>query len=123
MKQLKGFNFPNIFKGNAVEIIDGKESARTQLGLLIKSEVGEFKDDPGYGSNLPLLQYKPDGALTRDLIKDSIYDLQMFCPNLRDVRNSIQIEKHSPGVLKITVPMVIDTDQHLTTVSLFTEVE
>lgn len=120
---MKGFNFPNIFKGNAVEIIDGKESARTQLGLLIKSEVGEFKDDPGYGSNLPLLQYKPDGALTRDLIKDSIYDLQMFCPNLRYVRNSIQIEKHLPGVLKITVPMIIDTDQHLTTVSLFTEVE
>lgn len=120
---MKGFNFPNIFKGNAVEIIDGKESARTQLGLLIKSEVGEFKDDPGYGSNLPLLRHRPDSTLTRDLIKDSIYDLQMFCPNLRYVRNSIQIEKHSPGVLEITVPMIIDTNQHLTTVSLFTEVE
>ncbi len=109
---MNGFNFPVMFKGNAVDIIDGKEAVINQLSLLINSELFEFRYDPGYGSNVPMLRYKPDTPLTRDLLVDAIYDLLMFCPNITFSRNQIIIKKEKPAQYTITVPIYIDTADH-----------
>ena len=117
------FNFPKIFKGNSVDIITGKEAAVVQLGLLINSELFEFRYDPVYGSNLPLLRFKPDNQLTRDLIVDAIYDAQMFCPNIRFNRNQVKIEKIKPGQLLINVDATLDNNEFTTELQLLMEVE
>ena len=115
---MNGFNFPNIFKGNSVDIIDGKEAVIKQLSLLINSELFEFRYDPGYGSNVPLLRYKPDNQLTRDLVKDAIYDLLMFCPAITFLRSQIVIKKSRPGTYEVTVPVYIDAATHAVEIQL-----
>lgn len=120
---MNGFNFPKMFKGNGVDIISGKENVIKDLTLLLNSELFEFTDDPGYGSNLPLLRYRPDTPLNRDLIIDAIYDVQMFCPNVRFQRSHITVKKEKPGVLEIAVPLRIDNQNYITDVVLYVEAQ
>ena len=68
--------------------------------------------DPGYGSNVPLLRFKPDTPLNRDLLVDAIYDAQIFCPNLHFTRNQVEIQKSSPGVLDIYITATIDLNDY-----------
>lgn len=111
---MNGFNFPNIFKGNATDVITGKEAIIEQLSLLFNSELFEFRYDPGYGSNVPLLRFKPDTQLTRDLLTDAIYDSLMFCPSITFTRSQIQISKKEPGVYTVDVPIyMIDADYRI----------
>lgn len=109
---MDGFNFPNIFKGNAVDILKDKEAITTQLRLLFNSELFEFRYDPGYGSNVPLLRLRVDNQLTRDLLVDAIYDAQIFCPNLRFNRNQVEITKTEPGVLDISIAATLDLNDY-----------
>ena len=107
-----GFNFPNIFKGNAVDLISDKHAITNQLGLLFKSELFEFRFDPGYGSNVPLLRFKPEGQLTRDLLVDAVYDAQIFCPNLHFTRSQVEITKTKPGVLDVSISATLDLNNY-----------
>ena len=109
---MDGFNFPNIFKGNGVDILKDKEAITTQLKLLLNSELFEFRYDPGYGSNVPLLRLRVDNQLTRDLLIDAIYDAQIFCPNLRFNRNQVEITKTAPGVLEVSIAATLDLNDY-----------
>lgn len=120
---MNGFNFPTIFKGNGVDIVSGKECVVKDLTLLLNSELFEFRFDPGYGSNLPLLRYRPDTPINRDLLIDALYDVQMFCPNVHFDRNQIVIKKTKAGQLEFTVPVLIDNDTYETEVMLYVEAQ
>lgn len=120
---MNGFNFPKLFKGNSVDIISGKECVVKDLTLLLNSELFEFRYDPGYGSNLPLLRYRPDTPLNRDLLVDALYDVQMFCPNVRFDRSQITITKKEAGILEFAVPVLVDNQDHLTDVVLYVEAQ
>ena len=109
---MNGFNFPNIFKGNSVDIISDKQAVTNQLALLLNSELFELRYDPGYGSNVPLLRFKPDTQLNRDLLVDAIYDAQIFCPNIRFRRDQIEIKKTRPGVLDIYISATVDLNDY-----------
>lgn len=109
---MNGFNFPNIFKGNSVDIISDKQAVTNQLALLLNSELFELRYDPGYGSNVPLLRFKPDTQLNRDLLIDAIYDAQIFCPNIRFKRDQIEIKKTRPGVLDIYISAIVDLNDY-----------
>ena len=120
---MNSWDFPNIFsrKGNGVNIISGEEATSKNLNLLLKSELFEMKYDPGYGSNVPLLRFKPDNQLTRDLLIDAIVDAQIFCPNVRFNRNLVEIEKSAPATYRITVPVVVDNDDYETVVVVYVD--
>ena len=105
---MNGFNFPNLFKGNSVDVLTGKEAVTSQLALLLNSELFEMRYDPAYGSNVPLLRFKPDTPLNRDLLIDAIYDAQIFCPNIHFSRNQVEIVKTKPGVLDINITATVD---------------
>lgn len=109
---MDGFNFPNLFKGNGVDIIADKQAITTQLALLMNSELFEFRYDPGYGSNVPLLKFKPDTQLNRDLLVDAIYDTQIFCPNLHFNRSQVEITKTKPGVLDVNISATLDLNDY-----------
>lgn len=112
---IKGFDFPNIFTGgNAVSIISGKENVIKDLKLLFESETGEFRYDPGYGSNVKLLKYKPKNQLTLDLLVDAIVESQMFMPNVMFDRDSIKITFEKPGEISITISAIIDNNNYIT---------
>ena len=120
---MNSWDFPNIFsrKGNGVNIISGQAATSKNLNLLLKSELFEMKYDPGYGSNVPLLRFKPDNQLTRDLLIDAIVDAQIFCPNVRFNRNLVEIEKSAPATYRITVPVVVDNDDYETVVAVYVD--
>lgn len=117
----KSFDFPRIFRGNAVNIIEGRAAVIKQLQLLISSELFEFRFDPGYGSNLPLLKFRPKNKLTEDLIVDAVYELQNYCPNIRFDRSQVQVRYPEPAVIELTIPCVLDTDDYETDIVLYVE--
>lgn len=120
---MNGFNFPTMFSGNAVEIISDVQAVTTQLALLLNSELYEFRYDPGYGSNVPLLRLRPNSQLTLDLLTDAIYDAQIFCPNVHFSRNQIAITKSQPAQLDVTIDATIDNSIIPMTLQILLEAE
>lgn len=118
---MKGFDFPKMFSGNSVSIISGRDCIVKQLSLLLHSELYEFRYDPGYGSNVPLLRFRPDNRFTRDLLIDAIYDAQIFCPNIHFSRGQIVITKEGPATWRVHVPILMDTNDVVTDVILYLE--
>lgn len=117
------WNFPNIFKGNEVDLIEGREAAISDLQLLINSELFEFRFDPAYGSKLPMLLYKPKNQLTKDLIADACYEFQAFCPNIRFRRDQVITTYTEPGKATIYIPITIDNNNYTTDVLLYVEAQ
>lgn len=118
---MTGWNFPKIFNGNAVDVIEDAESATVDLQLLINSEIFEFRYDPAYGSNVPMLLFKPKSPLTRDLIVSACYELQNFCPNIRFKRDQVVVKYTTPGEAKIYIPVLIDNQTYTMDVILYAE--
>lgn len=118
---MKSFNFPRLFNGNSIDIIEGKECVFKNLSLLFQSELYEFRYDPGYGSNVPLLLFRTDTQLTRDLLVDSIFDAQIFCPNVIFDRSQVVITKQEPGVYRVYIPTVIATNDVINDLVIYLE--
>ena len=122
IKEVTGFNFPNIFKGgNSVSILQGKEDIIKDLKLLFESETREFRFDPGYGCNVKLLKYKPKNSLTINLLIDAIIETQMFMPNVMFDRNSVKISYIKPGQVNITISAIIGNNNYITELVILQE--
>lgn len=118
---MNSWNFPNIFKGSEVDIVSGAAGAISNLQLLINSELFEFRFDPAYGANVPLLLFRPKTKLTEDLLVDAIYELQNYCPNIRFDRNQVVITQLEPGRASIYIPAIIDNETYVTDILLYAE--
>ena len=118
---MNSWNFPNIFKGNGIDITVGKPAVILNLNLLINSELFEFRFDPSYGSNIPLLLFKTISKLNEDLLIDAVYELQNYCPNIRFNRDQVSITFKEPGKATIYIPATIDNENHITDIILYAE--
>lgn len=118
---MSSWNFPKIFKGNAVDVVEGAQAAISNMQLLINSELFEFRYDPAYGSNVPLLLFRPKTLLTKDLIVDAVYELQYYCPNIRFDRSQIVVNFKEPAKATIYIPAIIDNQDHITDIVLYAE--
>ena len=112
-----------MFSGNSIGIEEDKESIHTQFSLLTRSELYEFRYDPGYGSNVPLLLHKPANVVTEGLIQDALYDQQMFCPNVVFSRDQIVLEKTAPAQYKVNIQATIDLNAYVTDIQLLLDIE
>ena len=119
---MTGWAFPTLFTSNKVSIEEGKKAVTTQLSLLINSEIYEYRYDSGYGSNVPTIRYNVDNQLTRDLLTDAIYDVQIFCPNIIFSRNDVKIQKNSrAGEYEVYISAKIDTNDYIDTIQLLVD--
>lgn len=115
------WNFPRIFRHGKVDTVSGTQAAIVDFSLLIRSELFEFRYDPGYGSNVPTLLYRPANTVTEELLKDAFCDLQMFAPNVIFTRDKIQIKKTEPAVWQVTIPVYIDNANYASDLHLYVE--
>lgn len=118
---MKSWNFPNIFRGNGVDLLEGEQAALSNLQLLINSELFEFRFDPAYGSTVPMLLYRPKNQLTKDLVADAVYELQAFCPNIRFRRDQVVTTYTEPGKATVYIPATIDNNNFTTDILLYVE--
>lgn len=118
---MKGFNFPNMFNGNQISILEGPEDVKKDLQLLFESETGEFRFDPGYGCNVKLLKYRPKNQLTLDLLVDAIVETQMFIPNILFNRDSVKIKYTKAGQVDITISAIIDNNNYVVDLEILQE--
>lgn len=118
---MQSWNFPNILKGNGVDIIKDREAALSNLQLLINSELFEFRYDPAYGSKIPMLLYRPKNQLTKDLIADACYELQAFCPNIRFKRSQVVVTYKEGARADIYIPITIENNNFTTDILLYVE--
>lgn len=118
-----GWNFPKIFnEGNAVDIVTGAQNVVKDIELLINSELFEFRFDPAYGSNIPLLKFKPKTQLTKDLVVDAIFDLQNYCPNVRFDRSQVVVNyTNEAATMQIYIPAIIDNHDFIADILLNVE--
>lgn len=116
-----GWAFPFVFSGNAVEVLEGTQDVLKDLNLLVNSELFEFRFDPGYGSNIPLLKFKPRTQLTKDLVIDAIFDLQNYCPNIRFDRSQVVVNYTGPATMQVYIPAIIDNQDYITDIVLNVE--
>lgn len=115
---MNSWAFPRLFTSNRVKLEEDKQSVTTQFKLLINSELYEMRYDPGYGSNVPLLKYRPANQLTKDLLTDAIYDAQIFCPNIVYARDQIEIKKVAPAEYEATISAKIDLQNYITNIQV-----
>lgn len=109
-----GWAFPKILDGNSVKLVAGIENVLDDLKLLFNSELYEYRYDPGYGSQVPLLKLRPKNRLTLDLLTDAITEAQLFIPNISFNRDSVEITYGKPGTVDIKIQALIDTNSYIT---------
>lgn len=117
---MKGWAFPRIFEGNSVKLVDGVEAVIQDLKLLFEAEPLEFRLDPGYGSNVKLLKFRPKNQLTLDLMVDAICQSQLFIPNVIFKRDSVKVKYIAAGV-DIEIRAIIDKNNYIQEIHLVQE--
>lgn len=115
---MTGISFPEMFDGNSVKLVSGVEAVISDLKVLFDSETYEYRFDPGYGSNVPLLRLRPKTQLTLDLLVDAICESQMFIPNIAFNRNSVEIKYLKGGEADVKINAVIDNQNYVTELKL-----
>lgn len=118
---MKGWAFPKIFEGNSVKLVEGVEAVIQDLKLLFEVEPMEFGGDPGFGSNMKLLKFRPKNQLTLDLMVDAICQSQLFIPNVVFSRDSVKIAYKKGGEVDITIRAVIDKNNYIQEIHLVQE--
>ncbi len=84
--------FPNMFSSEKVNIYKDKEATKTNLKLLLSTEVTSLFGDPGYGSRLMQTIYSQNNMILRDLVIDEIYTcIKTYMPQIIVERKNIVI--------------------------------
>lgn len=84
--------FPNMFSSEKVNIYKDKEATKTNLKLLLSTEVTSLFGDPGYGSRLMQTIYSQNNMILRDLVIDEIYTcIKTYMPQIIVDRKNIVI--------------------------------
>jgi hypothetical protein len=115
---MDGWNFPTVFSGNAISILEGREDVIKDLKLLFNSEMFEFTQDPLYGSAIPTLRFRPKNQLTLDLFVDAMIQAEAFLPNVHFNRSTIKTTFLKGGEVNISVEVRIDLDRGYMTLQL-----
>ena len=86
------FNFPNMLRSNTSVLIQDKEAVKSNLNLILNSEMTSLFGDPMYGTDLKTMIFEQADSLIADLIIDKLYTaIVTFIPQLYLTRKDIKV--------------------------------
>lgn len=86
------FNFPKMLRSNTSVLIKDKEAVRSNLYLLMNTEMTSLFGDPLFGTDLKTMLFEQSSSLITDLIVDKIYTtIVTFMPQLYLTRKDINV--------------------------------
>lgn len=89
---MNSIKFPNMFTSSRTKVVADHDATTQNLLLLLKSERGDFADDPEFGIRLKRFTYDQNDYILKDMIIDEIYTkIAVFMPQLTVDRKDITI--------------------------------
>ena len=86
------FNFPKMLRSNTSVLIRDKEAVKSNLNLILNSEMTSLFGDPMYGTDLKTMIFEQADSLIADLIIDKLYTaIVTFIPQLYLTRKDIKV--------------------------------
>ena len=86
------FNFPKMLRSNTSVLIQDKEAVKSNLNLILNSEMTSLFGDPMYGTDLKTMIFEQADSLIADLIIDKLYTaIVTFIPQLYLTRKDIKV--------------------------------
>ena len=86
------FNFPKMLRSNTSVLIRDKEAVKSNLNLILNSEMTSLFGDPMYGTDLKTMIFEQADSLIVDLIIDKLYTaIVTFIPQLYLTRKDIKV--------------------------------
>lgn len=89
---VSSISFPTIFKNNQTQVVVDQDATKTNLRLLLGSEVNSLFGDPAYGCPLKQAIYALNNIILKNILIDAIYtSIQTYLPQVSVKRNNIKI--------------------------------
>ena len=86
------FNFPKMLRSNTSVLIQDKEAVKSNLNLILNSEMTSLFGDPMYGTDLKTMIFEQADSLIADLIIDKLYTaIVTFIPQLYLTRKDVKV--------------------------------
>ena len=86
------FSFPKMLRSNTSVLIQDKEAVKSNLNLILNSEMTSLFGDPMYGTDLKTMIFEQADSLIADLIIDKLYTaIVTFIPQLYLTRKDIKV--------------------------------
>ena len=107
---MQSIAFPNILNQVNVNVFQDHEATKSNLKLILQTEIQSLYGDPGYGCGLKKFIFEHNNAIARDLIIDKIYNtIRTFIPQLSCERKDINLKRDITNVyVDLTAKNLID---------------
>lgn len=91
--------FPNILNSANTNLFNDKDATKSNLRLILLTELKSLFGDPGYGCGLKKFLFEQNSPIIRDLIVDKIYNtIRTYIPQLVCKRSDIEILKDKTNI-------------------------
>lgn len=116
-------SFPNMLSASNTNLIYDKTAVRSNLLLLLNSEVKSLFGDPAFGTALKQVMFEQNGSIIVDLLIDALYtSIMTFIPQVYLDRRDIQIVTRGSAIIAdIRCTYRIDNTSDLFSISLMEE--
>ena len=114
------FAWPEMFNSAGANLYKDKEAIKSNLLLLLKSQLKTLFGDPGYGTKLKEIIFETNNYILRDIIIDELFSsIQTFMPQIFVTRNDIYITSYKTDVIaQINVTYKLDNTSDLYHINL-----
>ena len=104
--KIKSLSFPDMFYKNSTKTLEGAESTKNNLFLMLQCEKNEQLGDPDFGVNLHKTKFSKNTSLAKELATDGILDSQKFVNNVLFFRDDVSVKKTGAGKIDIEIKAI-----------------
>ena len=114
------FNFPKMLRSNTSQLLQDKQAVRSNLYLLLNSEMNSLFGDPMFGGQQKKILFEQSNSLIADLIIDRLYTtIVTFIPQLYLTRKDITVYiKNNDVFADVKCTYIPDSTSDLYTINL-----
>lgn len=107
---MQSIAFPDILNFVNTNIFNDHEATKSNLKLILQTEIQSLYGDPGYGCGLKKFLYEQNNIIARDLIIDKIYNtIKTYIPQLKCERKDLDLKRDMTNVyVELTATNLID---------------
>lgn len=107
---MQSIAFPNILNSVNTNMFYDHEATKSNLKLILQTELESLYGDPGYGCGLKKFLFEQNNPIVRDLIIDKIYNtIKTYIPQLKCERKNLDLKKDSVNIyVELTALNLID---------------